>query len=56
MNMVFRSENATMDVPLMQLQVKLKKTAEITYLEAKKQETRYRLRYLEVLKSEKRYD
>ena len=33
---------------LMQLQAKLKKTAEIAYLEANKQQTRYRLTYLEV--------
>ena len=34
----------------MQLEVKLQKTAEITYLEAYKQQTRYRLTYLEVSK------
>ena len=40
----------------MQLQVKLEKRAELTYLEAKKQQTRYRLRYSDVSKQEKRYD
>ena len=39
-----------------QLQVKLKKTAEITYLKARKKQTRYRVTYLEVLKEKKRYD
>ena len=34
----------------MQLQVKLQKTAQIAYLEANKQETRYRLTYSEVSK------
>ena len=34
----------------MELQVKLQKTAEITYLEANKQQARYRLTYLEVSK------
>ena len=34
----------------MQLQVKLQKTAEITYLEENKQETRCDLTYLEVSK------
>ena len=37
-------------VPLMQLQVKVQKTAEITYLEANNQQIRYPLTYLEVLK------
>ena len=32
------------------MQLQLKKTAVITYLESKKQETRYRLKYLEVSK------
>ena len=40
----------------MQLQVKLQKRAELMYLEAKKQETRYRLRYSDVSTQEKRYD
>ena len=31
----------------MQLQVKLQKTVQITYLEEKKQQTRYRVTYLE---------
>ena len=34
----------------MQLQVKLQKAAELTYLEAKKQQTRYRLTYFEFSK------
>ena len=34
----------------MELQLKLKKTEEITYLESKKQQTRYHLTYLEVSK------
>ena len=34
----------------MQLQIKLQKTAEITYLEKNKQKTSYRLIYLEVWK------
>ena len=38
----------------MQLQGKLEKTAEITYLDAKKKQTRYRLTYFEVLKKKKR--
>ena len=37
----------------MQLQLKLQKTAEITYLKAKKQQTRYRVTYLEVSKKKK---
>ena len=40
----------------MQLQLKLQKTAEITYLEANKTQTRYCLTYLEGAKEEKRYD
>ena len=40
----------------MELQVKRQKTPQITYLEAKKQETSYRLKYSEVSKQEKRYD
>ena len=40
----------------MQLQAKLQKTAGKTYLKANKQQTRYRLTYLEVSKEEKRYD
>ena len=40
----------------MQLQAKLQKTAGKTYLEANKQQTKYRLTYLEVSKEEKRYD
>ena len=35
---------------LMQLEVKLQKTAEIAHLEGKRQETRYRVTYLEVSK------
>ena len=42
-------------MPLMQLQIKPQKTAEITYLEENKQETRCDLTYLEVSKWEKRY-
>ena len=34
----------------MELQVKLQKTAEITYLEAKKEQASYRVTYLEVSK------
>ena len=41
MNNAFQGENVTRQVPLMQLQVKLQKAAEITHLEANKQETRY---------------
>ena len=33
-----------------------KKTAQITYLKLKKQQTRFRLNYSEVLKEEKRYN
>ena len=50
MNDVFRSENATRYVRLMQLQIKAKRTAEITYLEASKEQTRYRLTHLQVSK------
>ena len=39
----------------MQLQVKLQKTAEITYLEENKQQTMHRLTYLEASNSEQRY-
>ena len=38
---------------LMELQVKLQKTAEITYLEANKHQTRYRLTNSTVLKEKK---
>ena len=34
----------------MEFQVKLKKAAEVTYLEARRLEARYHLKYLEVLK------
>ena len=34
----------------MQLQLKVEKTAEITYFQANKQETRYRLAHLELSK------
>ena len=34
----------------MQLQIKLQKTADMTYLEANEQETRYRSTYSEALK------
>ena len=37
-------------MPLVQLQVKLQKPAEITYLQVIKAKTRYRLTYLEVEK------
>ena len=37
----------------MQLQVKQQKTAKTTYLEGRKQQVRYCLTYLEVLKEEK---
>ena len=40
----------------MELQVKLEKREEITYLEENKQQTRYRLTYLDVSKSKKKYD
>ena len=40
----------------MQLQVKLQKKAETTYLEANKAEWTYRLTYLDVLKREERYN
>ena len=40
----------------MQLQVKLQKTVEKTYLEANKKQTRYRLTYLGVWNSEEIYD
>ena len=39
---------------MIKLQVKLQKTAEVTYLEANKQQGRYHLTYLELPKSEKR--
>ena len=42
-------------VPFLQLQVKRKKTAEITYLEANKQKTTYRLTYLELSKFQQKY-
>ena len=35
---------------MMQLQIKLQKTAEIKYLEGNKQQTRYCLTYLEISK------
>ena len=38
----------------MQLQVELQKTQEITYLEVNKQETRYRLTYLDVSKEDQK--
>ena len=41
---------------LIQLQVKLKKGAEIWYSEAGKQQTSYHLRYIELLKSEETYE
>ena len=37
----------------MQLQGKLEKTAEITYLDANKKQTRYHLTYFEILKKKK---
>ena len=39
-----------------QLQVKLQKTKEITFLEENKEETRYCLTYLEVTREQKKYD
>ena len=42
-------------MPLIQLQVKLEKTAEITYLDGNKQQARYRLTYLKILNKEERY-
>ena len=42
-------------MPLIKLHVKLQKTEEVTYLQAKNQKTRHRLRYSEVSKTEKRY-
>ena len=39
-----------------QLQVKLEKTAKITYWQAKKQITRYRVTHLEVSEEEEKYD
>ena len=41
---------------LTQLQVKLQETGEITYLKAKKQQTRYLVTYLTISKKEKSYD
>ena len=49
-NDIFRSENGTRSVRLIQFQLKLEKTVELTYLEAKKQQTTYRIRYSEVWK------
>ena len=43
-------------MPLLQLQVKLQKTEQIAYLEERKEQTRYRLTYLDVSKSKKSYD
>ena len=40
----------------MQLQVKLQKTAEITYLEENKQQSKCRVTYFEVSKEEERYN
>ena len=37
----------------MQLERQLQKTAELTYLDGKKQQTRYRLIYLDVSKNQK---
>ena len=48
--MFFPGENTTGQVRLMQLHIKLQKEAEITYLEAHKQETRYLLTYFKVWK------
>ena len=55
-NDVFVGQNAAKYVRLMQLQVKLKKITEITYLEENKQETRYRIKHLDVSKEEQTYD
>ena len=40
-------------MPLKQLQIKLQKTKEVTYLKANKQQTRYRLTYLKVGRKKK---
>ena len=48
--MFFCGENATRSVQLMQLQLELKKTVEIMYLEANKQQTTYQVKYLKVWK------
>ena len=55
-NDVFVGQNAAKYVRLMQLQVKLKKITEITYLEENKQETRYSIKHLDVSKEEQTYD
>ena len=41
---------------LMQLRIKVQKIAELTYLEANKQQTKYRLTYLESWKLQRTYD
>ena len=41
-NILFRSENPTSYLPLMQLQKKLKETAEMTYLKGNKQQNMVR--------------
>ena len=55
-NDVFRCENAKRYVPLMELQFKLQKTAQITYLEANKQQRRCCVTYLDVSKYEESCD
>ena len=50
MNKFILGENATRQMTLMQLQVRLHKTGEIMYFEAEKQKRSYRLTYLEVSK------
>ena len=53
-NDVFRGENATRLLGLIQLQLELEKTVELTYLKLNKQKTTYCLRYLEVWKLEEK--
>ena len=48
--MLFWSENPTFCLPLIQIQNNLQKTAEMTYLKAKKQQTKYLLTNLDSLK------
>ena len=52
-NDVFPGENPLRSLSLMQLERQLQKTAELTYLDGKKQQTRYGLIYLNVSKNQK---
>ena len=54
MNNVFRGVNETRQVPLIKFQTEMQKAAEITYLEANKQEKTHRLTSSDVSKWEKR--